>query len=133
MHACTYNMRMHAGHTIIIDQQPVRDGSRDMLTEAAMTHAECQEAIAMGRAAALSAAQDGVRVLCVGEIGIGNTTAAAALLSALTGAPPTRGGSPTMVPVMLEVVVFVGGVAEKACLWSLVSFVCRLDLMSFRV
>ena len=77
-----------AGHTIIIDRQPVRSGSHDMLTTAAMTHSECQEAMATGRAAALSSAQDGVRVLCVGEIGIGNTASAAALLCALTGATP---------------------------------------------
>eukprot|EP00892_Ulva_mutabilis_P002029 jgi/Ulvmu1/11827/UM080_0038.1 len=74
------------GHTIIIDRQPVRGGTRDMLSMAAMTAAECQEAMATGRAAALSSAQDGIRVLCVGEIGIGNTASAAALLCALTGA-----------------------------------------------
>ena len=44
-------------------------------------------AAAVARAAA-GVASPPLCVLCVGELGIGNTTAAAAVLAALTGAPP---------------------------------------------
>ena len=65
----------------------VRAGSRNMLQEPAMTADECKAAMNVGREAVQRAAGDGVRVVGLGEMGIGNTTAAAALLSGLTGAP----------------------------------------------
>jgi nicotinate-nucleotide--dimethylbenzimidazole phosphoribosyltransferase len=65
----------------------VRRGSRNMLREPAMTPEECQAAMTVGREAVRRAAADGVHAIGLGEMGIGNTTAAAALLSALTGAP----------------------------------------------
>ncbi len=65
----------------------VRSGSRNFLHEPAMTDAECTAAMAAGRDALRRAAADGVRAVGLGEMGIGNTTAAAALLSGLTGAP----------------------------------------------
>jgi nicotinate-nucleotide--dimethylbenzimidazole phosphoribosyltransferase len=68
----------------------VRRGSRNMLREQAMTAAECQAAVAVGREAVRRAAGDGVQAVGLGEMGIGNTTAAAALLSGLTGTPPSR-------------------------------------------
>jgi nicotinate-nucleotide--dimethylbenzimidazole phosphoribosyltransferase len=67
----------------------VRRGSRNFLHEPAMTTPELDAALAVGRAAAQRAAHDHVRAVGLGEMGIANTTAAAALLSALTGAPPT--------------------------------------------
>jgi len=67
---------------------PVRRGTRNMVDEPAMTDAECEEAIKVGRAAARRAVRDGIDTLGLGEMGIGSTTAAAALLSALTGATP---------------------------------------------
>lgn len=66
----------------------VRRGSRNLCREPAMTAAECVAALEVGRAAVRRAAADGVRAIGLGEMGIGNTTAAAALLSALTGHPP---------------------------------------------
>jgi nicotinate-nucleotide--dimethylbenzimidazole phosphoribosyltransferase len=66
----------------------VRRGSRNFLHEPAMTETELDAALAVGRDAARRAAHDDVRAIGLGEMGIGNTTAAAALLSALTGAPP---------------------------------------------
>jgi nicotinate-nucleotide--dimethylbenzimidazole phosphoribosyltransferase len=65
----------------------VRMGSRNMLHEPAMTQDECKAALNVGREAVRRAAADGVQVVGLGEMGIGNTTAAAALLSGLTGAP----------------------------------------------
>jgi nicotinate-nucleotide--dimethylbenzimidazole phosphoribosyltransferase len=62
----------------------VRRGSRNMVKEAAMTPDELTAALEVGAAAARAADADGIQVLGLGEMGIGNTTAAAALLAALT-------------------------------------------------
>lgn len=70
-----------------------------------MTQQQCQQAMAAGAGAVQQACQhmqqqtaaatrdpntwsDSRCVICIGELGIGNTTAAAALLSALSGATP---------------------------------------------
>jgi nicotinate-nucleotide--dimethylbenzimidazole phosphoribosyltransferase len=66
----------------------VRSGTRTLRVERAMTDAETQAAIDVGRTTAREAYARGARLAAVGEIGIGNTTSAAALLSALTGAAP---------------------------------------------
>ena len=65
----------------------VRRGSRNFLHEPALAEEELAAALAAGGAAVRRAAADGVDTVGLGEMGIGNTTAAAALLSALTGAP----------------------------------------------
>lgn len=52
-----------------------------------MTAAETDAAIAVGREAVKTAHTAGSTVVAVGELGIGNTTSAAALLAALVGAP----------------------------------------------
>lgn len=69
-------------------QARVRRGSRNLRLEPAMSAAECAAAIEVGRATVRRAAAEGVRALGLGEMGIGNTTAAAALLCALTGMEP---------------------------------------------
>jgi nicotinate-nucleotide--dimethylbenzimidazole phosphoribosyltransferase len=71
-----------------ITHAAVRRGSANLLRTAAMTDAECEAAVAVGRSAVQRAAGDGVQAIGLGEMGIGNTTAAAAVLSALTGAAP---------------------------------------------
>lgn len=63
-------------------------GTRSFLREPAMTLEELDAALAAGRAAVDRAVSAGVETVGLGEMGIGNTTSAAALLSALTGAPP---------------------------------------------
>lgn len=52
-----------------------------------MSRAEVEAAIGVGLACADEAARDGVQVLAVGEMGIGNTTSAAAVLAAIAGMP----------------------------------------------
>ncbi|HKI04728.1 MAG TPA: nicotinate-nucleotide--dimethylbenzimidazole phosphoribosyltransferase [Thermoanaerobaculia bacterium] len=66
----------------------VRHGSRSFLEEPALTPEELAAALEAGRAAVERADAAGADTVALGEMGIGNTTAAAALLSALTGAPP---------------------------------------------
>ena len=73
-----------------ITHAKVRRGTRNLLQEAAMTTGELEAAMDAGRAAARRAAADGIHVLALGEMGIANTTAASALLSALTGNPPEK-------------------------------------------
>jgi nicotinate-nucleotide--dimethylbenzimidazole phosphoribosyltransferase len=67
---------------------PVRPGTANLRREPAMSPVEAARALEVGRAQALLAAGEGVEVLGAGEMGIGNTTAAAAVVSALTGKEP---------------------------------------------
>jgi nicotinate-nucleotide--dimethylbenzimidazole phosphoribosyltransferase len=62
----------------------VRRGTRNLRREPAMHGAERDAAMEAGRAAVRRAARDSVQAVALGEMGIGNTTAAAALLAALT-------------------------------------------------
>ncbi len=65
----------------------VARGSRNMLHEPAMTEAEVHAALQVGITLAEAASREGVRLLAVGEMGIGNTTAASVITAALTGVP----------------------------------------------
>ena len=55
--------------------------TRDFSKEPAMDDADCAEAVAFG----MSGPDVGIDVLCIGEMGIGNTTASAAICHALYG------------------------------------------------
>lgn len=66
----------------------VRAGTRDMTVETAMTRAEAQAALEVGIQTAHAMIDGGARVLLTGDMGIGNTTASAALISAFTGRDP---------------------------------------------
>jgi nicotinate-nucleotide--dimethylbenzimidazole phosphoribosyltransferase len=66
----------------------VRRSSRNFLQEPAMDADELEAALEAGRVAVRRALEAGADAVALGEMGIGNTTAAAALLSALTDAPP---------------------------------------------
>lgn len=65
-----------------------RRGTRDFSVEPAMTAADRAYALGAGRRAVQRAIQDGADLVILGEMGIGNTTAAAAIAAALLGAPP---------------------------------------------
>jgi nicotinate-nucleotide--dimethylbenzimidazole phosphoribosyltransferase len=62
----------------------VRRGSRNMHLEAAMTHEELSAALDVGIRMANEAKDNGMTLVSVGELGIGNTTAASAIAVALT-------------------------------------------------
>lgn len=66
----------------------VRNGTADITRGAAMTRAECVKAVLTGAALAQEQAEQGVKLLAVGEMGIGNTTTAAAVTAALLGLDP---------------------------------------------
>ncbi len=61
----------------------VRRGTRDLRLEAAMTREETETLILAGAALARQAIQDGADLIVPGEMGIGNTTPAAALTARL--------------------------------------------------
>jgi nicotinate-nucleotide--dimethylbenzimidazole phosphoribosyltransferase len=65
----------------------VRRGSRNMLREPAMSDEELAQALELGSKLAEDAKAKGQSLLAVGEMGIGNTTAASAITSVLTHAP----------------------------------------------
>jgi len=66
----------------------VRAGTANLLREPAMSLDEAHQAMQVGEDTARRAIADGHELLAAGEIGIGNTTAAAALVCALTNADP---------------------------------------------
>lgn len=68
----------------------IRAGTADLTTGPAMTRDEALRSIGVGLAVADALARDGVDLLGVGEMGIGNTTSASALTAALTGTAPAE-------------------------------------------
>jgi len=65
----------------------IRRGTANLRFEPAMTRTEAQAAIEAGAAVAEDAIKAGVRVLATGDMGIGNTTASAAIAAVVTGLP----------------------------------------------
>ncbi len=70
-----------------IRDRRVRDGTGDLRLESAMSRAEAEAAILAGQAVAREATAAGVDLLVAGELGVGGSTAAAAVLSALAATP----------------------------------------------
>jgi nicotinate-nucleotide--dimethylbenzimidazole phosphoribosyltransferase len=66
----------------------VAAGTHNFTRAPAMTRAQAVQALESGIAIAAELAADGITLLGVGDMGIGNTTAASALAAAFTGAPP---------------------------------------------
>lgn len=83
---------------------PVRSGTRNFAHEPAMTDQEAYAALATGRAFARQAQQDGIHLTGLGEMGIGNTSSAAALSAALLNLPVAQltGRGTGADPSMLE-------------------------------
>ena len=69
-------------------QRKIRYGTANMAQGAAMSREEAEEAILTGVSLVEEAVSRGVRLFITGEMGIGNTTASAALMSAFTGISP---------------------------------------------
>lgn len=73
-----------------IAQCCVRRGTRNMAVEPPMTRAETIRAIEVGIRTAEQLTQGGVQLLATGEMGIGNTTTSAAVLSVLLERSPAE-------------------------------------------
>jgi nicotinate-nucleotide--dimethylbenzimidazole phosphoribosyltransferase len=72
-------------HELLWDRN-VRRGTADLSVGAAMTADEARRALGVGAAVAAELVASGADLLLTGEMGIGNTTAAAAVIAGLTGA-----------------------------------------------
>jgi nicotinate-nucleotide--dimethylbenzimidazole phosphoribosyltransferase len=90
----------------------IADGTRNFTREPAMTAAQANEALEAGFAEAEAAVADGYNLLGCGEMGIANTTSAAAIAALLTARPPAE-------------VVGRGTGADDACLSRKISAVER--------
>jgi nicotinate-nucleotide--dimethylbenzimidazole phosphoribosyltransferase len=73
-------------HPKLIEKK-VRKATRNFLNEPAMTLEECNQAIQNGRDVVASFAEKGTNVVGFGEMGIGNSSPATALLSVYAGIP----------------------------------------------
>lgn len=65
----------------------IRRGTRNIAIGPAMTDSEVNAALAVGRTLAQEARVGNLELIGIGEMGIGNTTAAAAITAALSGKP----------------------------------------------
>jgi nicotinate-nucleotide--dimethylbenzimidazole phosphoribosyltransferase len=68
-------------------QRLVRPGTGNLAVEPAMTPEEARSALDVGADIAAEAVVRGTRMLVTGDMGIGNTTASAAVIAAVTGLP----------------------------------------------
>ena len=111
--------RLHGAETSVVDvgvdadfgdleslrDCKVRRGTRNMLHEAAMSDAELARALEVGFMLAADAKSQGYSLVAVGEMGIGNTTAASAITAVLANAPValvTGGGTGLNVDAQLH-------------------------------
>ncbi len=78
-----------APHKALIERG-MRRGTRNCLQEPAMTRGECLDAMRAGREAAFGLKEKGYGILAIGEIGIGNTSAASLVAGCVTGLPLAR-------------------------------------------
>ncbi len=70
-------------------RRAVRAGTGNIAAEPAMTLAQARSALDVGAEVATGAVGRGARLLVTGDMGIGNTTASAAVIAAVTGLPAT--------------------------------------------
>ena len=73
-----------------VRDEKIRAGTKDFLTEPAMTKEETLAAIGTGIRLVGEQKARGITLVCTGEMGIGNTTTSAALLAALLSLPAER-------------------------------------------
>lgn len=71
-------------------QRKLRYGTGNMAKGPAMSREEAEAAIRVGAEVVSDAVSQGVRLFVTGEMGIGNTTASAAIMSSLTGIAPQQ-------------------------------------------
>ncbi|PKQ15311.1 MAG: nicotinate-nucleotide--dimethylbenzimidazole phosphoribosyltransferase [Actinobacteria bacterium HGW-Actinobacteria-7] len=71
-----------------VEVRKVGYGTGNMVHGPAMSREDCAKAVLVGVEAAREAAQEGVTLLGTGEMGIGNSTAAAALAAVFTNSDP---------------------------------------------
>ncbi len=99
-------------------RRKVRRGTADFTAQPAMSLDEARAALDVGAQVAADLVTDGAKCLITGEMGIGNTTPAAALIAALTGLPPAdvtgRGTGIDDATLARKVAVVEGALARHA-------------------
>ena len=85
--AVDMGMAQRAAHSAVIDRR-VGPGTRNLSKGPAMTRSEAEQALQAGIDLAKAMKTRGYRLIATGEMGIGNTTASAALTCALIGLEP---------------------------------------------
>ncbi len=75
-----------AGHGGVLNRR-IRNGTGDISAGPAMSRKECLAAMLAGATLAMDLAAEGTDLLLIGEMGIGNTTTAAAVTAVLLGLP----------------------------------------------
>ncbi|MEH6387060.1 nicotinate-nucleotide--dimethylbenzimidazole phosphoribosyltransferase [Pseudomonas profundi] len=73
-----------------VTQRHIAPGTANFTRQPAMTTLQCRQALTAGRDALVEAAAEGCDLYIAGEMGIGNTTSACALGSALLGVAPQQ-------------------------------------------
>lgn len=73
-------------HPDLVDRK-IAAGTRNFAREAAMSMAQAEQAVDAGATLTRELARSGTNAIAFGEMGIGNTTAASALMAHLTGLP----------------------------------------------
>lgn len=76
-------------HHAVLDRR-IGPGTRDFTRGPAMTHEEVVRAVEAGIGVATNLADRGVSLVGLGDMGIGNTTAASAMAAAFLGTPPEQ-------------------------------------------
>lgn len=66
-------------------QRKIMPGTRNLLSEPAMSREQAEQAIMVGVELATRAVQEGIGLIGTGDMGIGNTTPSAAITAAMTG------------------------------------------------
>jgi nicotinate-nucleotide--dimethylbenzimidazole phosphoribosyltransferase len=79
---------LHGGDSLL--DANIRRGTRDLAVEAAMTSDEAITALEVGVSVADALVEGGAKCLLTGDMGIANTTPAAALVAAFTGSSPAE-------------------------------------------
>lgn len=77
-----------------VRHEAVAAGTKNLRNGPAMTAEQCVQAISTGKQIAEEYAEQGHNLFLIGEMGIGNTTSASALLCALTGTTPSEAVGP---------------------------------------
>ncbi len=76
-----------SSHPLLFSRK-VAYGTADFSQQQAMTDTQAEQAITIGFDTVERFAEDAADIIAVGEMGIGNTTAASAIIAAITGQPP---------------------------------------------
>ena len=103
---------------VFSSHQKLAKGTRNFCLEPALSAEECERCMTMGRNSLVEFLEETCStVVIIGEVGIGNTTSASALLAALTGEPTDAvcgGGAFAMREVSKDVVAKKISIVDKA-------------------